>query len=155
MTEPWCETGSRTRVAVTEGVVVVRRGGVETRVGPGVHWPVGCERASGTPPVPVSALPRAAPSSTPASTLAEQNALFASAVAARRRGDTRSALSVLDQFLVTYPASPLDESARAERVRLLRSSRSTRAEGAARDYLDRYPGGFARAEAEAVLRGIP
>jgi hypothetical protein len=38
-------------------------------------------------------------------------------------------------------------------MRLLRSAQSPRALGAARQYLARYPNGFAHAEAEAILAG--
>jgi hypothetical protein len=159
MTPDACANGTLTRVVVTEGVVVVRRAGSEARVRSGEQWPADCDQAA-IPVVPASALPRAA-SAVPAalapreSALGEQNALFASAVAARRRGDTSGAIAALDQLLSRYPSSPLDESASAERVRVLRAAGSTRAQAVARDYLARYPNGFARAEAEAVLAGAP
>jgi outer membrane protein assembly factor BamD (BamD/ComL family) len=89
------------------------------------------------------------------SVLSQQNALFAVAVDARRRGDTSGAIAALEQLLSRYPSGPLDESARAERLRVLRAAGSTRTQGVARDYLARYPSGFARAEAEAVLAGAP
>jgi hypothetical protein len=154
-----CANGTLTRVGVTEGVVAVRRAGIEVRVRAGEQWPAECDEAR-IPVVPASALPRAAPA-TPAtpvyreSALGEQNALFAVAVAARRRGDTNGAIAALDQLLSRYPSSPLDESANAERLRVMRAAGSARAEEAARTYLARYPNGFARAEAEAVLAGDP
>jgi outer membrane protein assembly factor BamD (BamD/ComL family) len=89
------------------------------------------------------------------SALGEQNALFAVAVDARRRGDTSGAIAALEQLISRYPSGPLDESARVERLRVLRGAASSRTEGVARDYLARYPNGFARAEAEAVLAGAP
>jgi hypothetical protein len=152
-----CANGVLTRVSVTEGVVAVRRAGGEVRVHPGEHWPADCEQLA-IPLVPASALPHAAPGPPAASVpresgLGEQNALFAVAVDARRRGDTGGAIAALDQLLSRYPAGPLDESARAERLRVLRAAGSTRAQGMARDYLARYPNGFARAEAEAALGG--
>ncbi len=63
--DPGCGAGVLTRVAVTEGVVVVRHAGIEDRVSPGATWPVGCLRtpaASGItalrpashPPVPAA-----------------------------------------------------------------------------------------------------
>ncbi len=165
--EPSCGAGTRTRVTVTEGVVVVRHGRSEERVGANEQWPSRCGPSSGPAAILATDLPRAAPvpggsvasarSSPSPSSLAEQNALFASAVAARRRGDTRGALAALDHFLAIYPSSALEESATVERMRLLRSSSPGRvqAAAAARDYLTRYPGGFARPEAEAVLAGAP
>jgi hypothetical protein len=101
----------------------------------------------------VDAPVQASPSSLPS--LADQNDLFAAAATARRRGDVRGALAALDRFLARYPASPLAESATVERMRTLRSVGSARAAGAAKDYLARYPGGFAHAEAEAIATGRP
>jgi hypothetical protein len=40
-------------------------------------------------------------------------------------------------------------------MRLLRGGDPSRAAGAARAYLARYPNGFAHAEAEAILAGSP
>jgi hypothetical protein len=40
--DPSCGGGTITRVSVTEGVVSVRRGGVEVRVTPGHFWPESC-----------------------------------------------------------------------------------------------------------------
>jgi TolA-binding protein len=52
------------------------------------------------------------------STLAEQNDLFAAALAARRRGDTVEAIQWLDRLIARYPGGPLTDSARAERRRM-------------------------------------
>jgi FecR-like protein len=152
-----CANGVVTRVSVTEGVVAVRRAGGEVRVRPGEQWPADCDQPA-IPLVPASALPRAAlavpaTSGRGESALGEQNALFAVAVDARRRGDTSGAIAALEQLISRYPSGPLDESAHAERLRVLRAAGSNRAEGIARDYLARYPNGFARAEAEAVIAG--
>jgi outer membrane protein assembly factor BamD (BamD/ComL family) len=87
----------------------------------------------------------------PTSALGEQNALFSTAVAARRRGERRAALAALDRLVATYPEGPLAESAAAERFRVLQAVDMERARAAARDYVARYPSGFARDEAEAVL----
>jgi hypothetical protein len=155
--EPSCGAGTRTRVAVTEGVVVVRHGRIEERVGAGEQWPAACGQPPGRASILVTDLPRAAPNSGAAgsSALGAQNTLFAVAVAARRRGDTRGALAALDHFLALYPSSALEESATVERMRVLRSSAPGRVPAAAREYLGRYPGGFARPEAEALLAGGP
>ena len=88
-----------------------------------------------------------------ASTLGEQNDLFAEAIVAKREGESQTALATFDRFLATYPASPLAQSAAVERMRLLRAAQSPRAATAARQYLARYPNGFARAEAEDILAG--
>jgi ferric-dicitrate binding protein FerR (iron transport regulator) len=146
-----CGASVRTRVAVTEGVVVVRHEGTEDRVPAGTSWPSGCQAPA--PPTAAARSP-SGPLTTP-STLAEQNDLFASAVAARRRGDTRTALSLLDRFSTTYRASPLAEEVLVERMRLLRGTAHGRSVALARDYLARYPGGFARAEAEVIVAEAP
>jgi hypothetical protein len=137
---------STTRVRVFEGVVAVRSEGREARVGAGEVWSSRREpgraaaghaavwpalrRGSTAHPAhartafarPVTALPSAqapAASEAAASTLAEQNEIYARALEARRRGDTREALERLDDLLARHPSSPLAESARSERRRLL------------------------------------
>ncbi len=157
-----CGAGTRTRVAVTEGVVVVRHEGREERIAAGEQWPGGCSRpvatpvATGAAPAPsIPALAPNAPVGSAGSTLAVQNDLFASALAAKRRGDVRAELATLDRFLGMFPASPLAETAVVERMRLLQTTAPDRAAAAARDYLARYPSGFARADAEAILAEAP
>jgi ferric-dicitrate binding protein FerR (iron transport regulator) len=153
---PGCADSGVTHVLVTEGVVVVRHGGIEKRVPAGEQWP-GC-----APPAEAAAPPReggTAPSSalSMSSTLGEQNDLFAEGVLAKHRGDTQAAIGAFDRFLATYPTSPLAQSAAVERMRLLHGTPSTvpstRAVAVARQYLARYPNGFATAEAEAIIAG--
>jgi hypothetical protein len=152
-----CVSNGLSRLAVSEGIVVARRAGTETRVGAGETWPSRCD-SDAIPSVAASSLPVAARPSVPArgaalptSALGEQNALFSTAVAARRRGERRAALAALDRLVATYPEGPLAESAAAERFRVLQAVDMERARAAARDYVARYPSGFARDEAEAVL----
>jgi hypothetical protein len=161
-----CGAGTPTRVSVSEGTVVVRHAGQESRVEAGQEWPSGCTQAS-TPNAgsPASSVARASGAATsnvavaaapsPASSLGEQNDMFADAMAAKHRGDTGDAIGDFDRFLARYPASPLAESATVERMRLLRATGSNRAPLAAKQYLARYPNGFARAEAEAIVAGSP
>jgi hypothetical protein len=154
--DPGCGAGVRTRVAVTEGVVVVRHSGTEDRVAVGEQWPGGCIRAAADAPgmtVKQATGAGAAPST--GSSLADQNDLFAVAAVAKRRGDVRGALAGLDRFLTLYPASPLAESASVERMRVLQTMGSPRLPASARDYLARYPNGFAHAEAEAIVSEGP
>ncbi len=156
--DPGCGAGVRTRVAVTEGVVVVRHSGIEDRVAVGEQWPSGCIRAAADAPgmtvkQAMGAGTGAAPST--GSSLADQNDLFAVAAAAKRRGDVRGALAALDRFLMLYPASPLAESAAVERMRVLEAMGSPRGPASAKDYLARYPNGFAHAEAEAIVSEGP
>jgi hypothetical protein len=149
--DPACLEDAVTHLVVTEGVVIVRHAGAERRVAAGEQWPNDC-----IPPVEISApAPSAVPATTGsvASTLGEQNDLFAEAIVAKRNGQSQVALSTFDRFLGTYPSSPLAQSAAVERMRLLRAAQSPRALAAARQYLARYPNGFASSEAEAIVAG--
>lgn len=152
--DPTCGGGTGTRVAVREGVVAVRPvGQPEALVHAGETWPV-CDAPT------ASSAPSAAPTiagtaSPPRSDLAAQNDMFQRAVAKKRAGDTQGAITSFDQFLARYPASQMDQSARAERMKLLVGNNRERARAAARDYLQRYPTGFARADAELILSSNP
>jgi hypothetical protein len=153
--DPACGGGTTTRVSVSEGVVVVRHDGTESRVAAGETWP--CAMSTTTTPAigdeietPVGP-PRAAPSSV----LPEVNALFGQAMAAKHRGDTRASVQALDRLIARYPSCQLAENAAMERLRLLHASGSPRAVPAAKKYLSAYPHGFGRAEAEAVVAGTP
>jgi hypothetical protein len=79
--DPACGGGTTTRVVVTEGVVVVRHAGAESRVAAGERWPSACADESADLEFPVDALPRSRPAArhfaghraAPVSALAEQN----------------------------------------------------------------------------------
>ncbi len=174
-----CVPAATTRVAVFEGVVIVRAFGAEATLRAGDVWPrcspVAPQAASiALPPIPsapesaapapsvqsvqsapsrstsfsaAAPAPRAPPTS---AALIAQNDLFSEAVTASRMGDSARAIVLFDQFLAKYPGSSLAESAIAQRMRLLGNSDAGRI--AARDYLARFPSGFARADAEAILR---
>jgi ferric-dicitrate binding protein FerR (iron transport regulator) len=153
---PQCGGGTTTRVDVVEGVVVVRHAGVEAHVGAGEHWPAGCdakddsrEQSASDAPSSTPRAAKAAPSAAPTSKLGDQNDLYAEALAAKRRGAGGTAVQLFDRYIAAYPGSPLAESATAERMKLVR----TRA--AAQQYLARYPNGFARADAQAILSANP
>lgn len=171
--DPACGDDTPTRVRVTEGVVVVRSRGVEARVGAGEAWPRGCAPPAPAPSTPsttsaprptssssaalvVAAAPRpsaTAPTSSaapPRDGLAEKNDLFSSALAAKRRGDLRTALSGFSAYLTQYPGGELAENAAAQRLGLLSTLDPPRAAAAAREYLARWPKGFAREEARAL-----
>jgi ferric-dicitrate binding protein FerR (iron transport regulator) len=176
-----CGRGAATRVVVTEGIVAVRFAGAEANVRAGESWPADCfagtgaasgaasgaavaekpvdapqalSSAAGSAPVTApgrSAAPLATPPRPSGSDLAAQNALFAEGAAARRRGDTRAAVAAYDKLTSSYPASPLAESATVERMRVVAAADPRRGAEAARAYLARYPAGFARAEANAIV----
>ena len=71
----------------------------------------------GPPPLQVRTATPTAPG--PVSHLAEQNDLFSDAMAAERLGQPDTALRKLDRLIERFPESPLGESARAERARIL------------------------------------
>jgi hypothetical protein len=165
--DPACGAGSTTRVTVFEGVVTVRSAGKEESIAHGEHWPHNCRKspaltssarasikhaAKADAPAGAPSLP--APAKLPSSTLAEENDLFAEGMLARRHGNVRLAVEKMDLFLARYPASHLTESATAERMRLLGVLDPTSAAAAARHYLQRYPSGFARTDAETILAGM-
>ncbi len=121
-----------TMVSVTEGLVSVKSGDREIFLGPGTNW-------SSVPPLNIAPSPsdssgnaNASPSASDpssgslspsapgvggASTLAEENRLFRGAIAARRAGDPRRAVELVDRLLAKYPTSPLASEAKAERAR--------------------------------------
>jgi outer membrane protein assembly factor BamD (BamD/ComL family) len=85
------------------------------------------------------------------SSLAEQNELFERAVRARQGGDLQGALQAYDALLDRYPTSALAENAIVGRMRVLAGIRPSEAATEAARYLERYPTGFARAEAEQLV----
>lgn len=83
--------------------------------------------------------------------LAVQNELFQSAVRAARRGDDEGALRQFDSLLERFPQSPLAADSLVRKFRTLaRLKRAAESAAAAREYLERYPQGFAAAEAEKI-----
>jgi FecR protein len=87
------------------------------------------------------------------SELAAQNDLFAAAVRAKRSGRDVDAIRYLTRLVRRYPNGPLAESAMAQRMKLLAASDPVAGVDAAAEYLARFPGGFARADAEVITRG--
>lgn len=175
-----CAEGRRTRVTVSEGLVEVRGAGASTYVHPGESWPADCATPRAAPSqsaraaAPSHAEPPAValgtsaaastaetdPATAPApasghgtkelSSIAQQNELFAQATAQSRSGDREGALTSFEALLRRYPQSPLAESASVQRMRLLESSNPSAARSAARQYLARYPQGYARTDAARI-----
>jgi hypothetical protein len=107
--------------------------------------PASAQAAPVPPPAP---LKRAiSPSSQP----------LTAAVAARRRGDEKTALALLDELLSKHPTTPLAPEARVERFRALkRLGRESEAAREASRYLLEHESGPAREEArEIVLPAAP
>ena len=117
---PECD-GAATEVRVIEGLVTVRRNGRQWQIPAGQGWPGDC-RPPATPAVaPAAAVPerlaeptirRSPRPAAVASTLAEQNQLFGTAMDARRRGDLAEARRRLDELLARFPFGALADSAR-------------------------------------------
>ena len=174
---PSCGAGTTTRLTVYEGVVTVRARGLETRVAAGSVWPADCpaEGATAAAPSgpgassgPSARLASAAPGASfraeaapppgsaavtvPLSDLTSQNDLFAAAVQETQAGRLEAAIERYDAFLARYPDAPLAESAASQRMKVLRDTHdAARAAAAARAYLARYPEGYSRRDAEAIL----
>jgi hypothetical protein len=91
--DPSCGDGTSTRVAVSEGVVVVRNHGVETRVAAGERWPAGC----------VASAPASAPPVTPVAPGAAVGS--ASACPSASISNAPSAPSAPDSLAPTAPPS--------------------------------------------------
>ncbi|HEX7671827.1 MAG TPA: FecR domain-containing protein [Polyangiaceae bacterium] len=173
-------TPSVTRVSVSKGRVVVRRAGVEVAaVSAGQSWTSAVAPLVAAAPqapltsavvsreaertvaahviaertLPTASLPSAANlAEVQMGTLAEENALYQSAVEARSRGDDASAAGRLGKLLARYPASLLSTEARVERMRALaRSGRASEAAREARRYLADHPDGYAREEAKRLV----
>jgi hypothetical protein len=175
-----CAESARTRIEVREGVVEVRSQGHASFLHPGEHWPASCgapplaslagaaaaalvsrqsapagSRALASSPRPPS--PKALGASTESASDAAlslakaQNDLFSSAIAARRAGNSAAALAKFQALIALYPSSALAESAAAARLRMLASNNPGAAARAAREYLARYPRGFAASDANAIL----
>jgi TolA-binding protein len=175
-----CGNGSTTRVVVYEGVVTVRHAGDEARVPKGDSWPANCATTASTTPsdaTPASStvleLPNDAPQTNAPTTathsshatnhsrksgsspLAEENDIFESGLTAERDGLTAGAISDFERYLSLYPNGPLAEHAAVRRMNLLRTTDHARAVQAAKDYLARYPNGFARSDANAIVAEKP
>jgi hypothetical protein len=131
-----CGQGVVTRVAVSEGVVVVRSFGHEVRVAAGDHWPLGCPERTLSPVLPAPQRPTVSMKHAPArassaksqpaqsaspSTLATENDLFGAALKAGRAGDRREAVELLNVLLARFPNSPLKQSAESARAKLSES----------------------------------
>jgi hypothetical protein len=173
-----CAGGTPTRLVVTEGVVSVRHAGKESFIAAGDFWPR-CTPSNGEvepPPhepstsghdgglvtLPVSPRPHSthrsiatppSPLASASSPLAEQNDLYGQAMRERQGGNPAAAAETLERFLALYPDAALAESARLQRMRALAMVDRVRAVEAAKDYMQRYPAGFGRAEAEALATG--
>ena len=150
-----------THVSVTEGVVTVDtvRGQHTLTASMELVTPEEPVTGIAEPPpaptvadAPVADAPPSLQSGSPRSTLAAENALLSEAAKARREGQDDRALALLDVFVARHPGSPLMETARVERLRILEATGATERLGReAERYLADYPRGYARDEANRML----
>jgi hypothetical protein len=119
-----------TTVSVTEGRVSVASGGREIFLAPGASW--SSARSPEATPPNSGALDDAAEARRDGddgagrikqSTLRAENELFKAALAARRAGNAKRAIELVDELLRRYPGTPLENAARAERARAEDSGR--------------------------------
>jgi hypothetical protein len=92
----------------------------------------------------------------PGSSLAAQNDLFLAALRARRDSRPQESLRFLARLIDGYPDGPLIEAAMAERMELLLSAGDASAAArVAGQYVRRFPDGFARPDADRLVRSAP
>jgi hypothetical protein len=108
--------------------------------------------AASAPVAAPAPAPVAAPA--PASSLAAENDLFERAVRAKQLGQLEEASRLFEELVSAHPASPLVESAMAQRMKVLAAVDPVAGQRAAAAYLARFPAGFARPEAQR-LSGEP
>jgi hypothetical protein len=159
-----CDVATTTRLRVEEGKVWLRHRDQRLVLSAGQSWP-DCRRAAAPTPAPLpAALPSPPPPAEPirsypplpvraSSKLPQQNDAFESAGAALRRGEADEAARRFTRFRVRFPRSPLAEDATVELMRLYQAQGGGRAGEEARLYLQRWPQGYARDEAQGILRG--
>ena len=163
--KPGAGCDGRAEVSVSEGAVLINGG---TELHAGETWP-SCPKAT-TPsqpveppvvmPAPVAPRPVVSKKNAPPPPVAvkqndddhltRQNELYQQAVTLQRAGDVSGAVKKLEAVLVDQ-RSPLAETALAQKMRWLSESDGAAAREVARDYLQRFPMGFGRAEAETLV----
>ncbi len=166
-------------------VVRAIRGATEARVSRGEEWPAGCDSSLGAANgdtgdtgesantantgntadigdiqntnTPSGRRPtrREGVAGAGTSSLGEQNDLFGAALSYKNSGQHAAAIAAFERFLARYPSSNLAENAAVERMKLLLADDHPRGVSAAKQYLRRYPNGFAQSEARAAVTGSP
>lgn len=151
-----------TEVSVRRGTVwVTQQGERRATLGAGSKWRSAAKVAARATAEPTANEMRSKAAFVPSrgaraeaqGTLAEENRLYEAALAARNAGDDRRAAEAFGQLLARYPRSVLGEQSLAERFRALdRAGQVSLSVAAARRYLAAYPEGFARADAERIVK---
>jgi TolA-binding protein len=123
-----CRSAQGTSILVRTGQLTWARGADRVELGAGQRWPE-CGDA-----------------------LALQNDAFEAAMNARRASASEAAIAAFEQFRRDFPESPLVQDATLELMRLFGSQKNPRSEEEAQRYLSTYPEGYARDEAQRLLR---
>src|SRR5260370_29342481 len=155
-----CASGLTTKLSVFEGLVAARAGNREVSVGAGQDWIAACEPRPLRPEIPAPSATPALPDAPAVRSSAQPaprglqpiNDLFAEAMDAKARGDKAHALSALQRLETLYPSSPLAESAKVERMKILATTNPKAAVAVAKRYMATYPDGFARHVAEDIVK---
>jgi hypothetical protein len=153
------ERPASTRVSVTQGVVTVDTASGQRTLTAGMDFTTGEPAATPSDATPAPAVATSAadglpsaPGASSRSTLGAENALLSDAMRLRRDRQDDRALALVDAFVERYPGSPLLETARVERLRILEEAGAMdRLRREAERYLADYPRGYAREEAGRML----
>lgn len=154
----------RSQVEVSAGSVVIAG---RTKLQAGERWPRCSAPAPRAPvsPTPTAPAPRARPQVTkrtnapPPPTpnddrLARHNELYLEALELQRAGNVAAAVKKLEAVLAD-PSTPLAETALSQKMKWLSATNRPAAREAAKDYLQRFPMGFGRADAEQLVLESP
>jgi hypothetical protein len=156
-----------THVAVQDGTVILRLRerapiilGANQAYSPNISQPT-TEAAPPSPPrAPAPAAPAASnraassvPAPAPSSAMGDAASEFRTALSALNTGNNALAANLFGSFLASHPTAPNAEDAAYLRILALQRAGSMQAmRAAARNYLDRYPSAFRRAEVEPLAR---
>lgn len=149
------DAGHTTRVSVQEGSVVLRlQGKPPLALAAGDSWSPPSPPAPSASVAPPSASARvtkavASAAAAPSASVAEPDSSeeFRNAMTALNRGDNSQAAALFRGFVLAHPRDSRAEDASYLRVLALqRAGDANATQRAANDYLQRYPGGFRKAE---------
>lgn len=159
--KPGAGCDGRALVEVSEGAALVN--GREP-VNAGESWPHCAAPPSPEPrvqplapalePAPVPQPAEPVKKAAPDDRLARQNQLYLQAVTLHQAGEVNAAVRKLDAILQDA-RSPLAEAALTHKMKWLADVDRVRARAAAREYLERFPMGFGRADAETLVLEKP
>lgn len=158
--KPGAGCDGRAQVEVAQGSVLVNGSAL---VNAGESWPRCVPEPRAQPLAPSLPAPAPTPVPRPAEPphkpapddrLARQNELYLQAVTLHQAGEVDAAVRKLDVILQDA-RSPLAEAALTHKMKWLTDVDRVRARAAAREYLERFPMGFGRADAETLVLEKP